>query len=639
MHDKFYRYIAIALLLPAAILATAQTQQGIVKTKGRLAQDGKVIPGQRLQGATIMLQGGSATRSSAQGAFSLRVNGGKYTLQKVMKEGYDLVDNEVLRAYRYSPNPLVLTMETRLQQRTDKSDAARLVRNQLNRKIDRQRSEIERLRQEKRLTEAKYQEALGRLLDMEESSMSLVDKMAEEYSKIDYDLVDDFSRQFNALFLAGELEKADSLLKTRGDIHADLADLQRLQSANDEVSRSLEKSRAVELAKRTDLAERCYKQHELFLMQHQMDSAAYYITLRARLDTTNVAWQTAAGKFLNTYTINRKAAMAFFQTALRHARSEFGEESAQVASCYTDVAEMLYEQEDYARALDLLEKALAIRTAVLDADHPDLATSYHDLGCVYDNMGQQDRALDCYAKALPIWVNAYDGVHHDIATLYTNMGVAYDRKDDKDRAMDCYNKSIAVSEQIGDAMSQYMTQYNYNNIAVIYAARGQYDRAAELHSKVLEQRQALYGTDQAPTVATSYANLGLCYYHLGDYDRAIDCMLKAIAIREKLYTKHSTLAKLYLNISAVYRDRHSFAEALDFNQKAIDMRVALRGENHSEVARAYLNRGKIYITQGSADKALEALHKAASICDALNDHDSALAREIQEKIAMVPQAE
>lgn len=627
----------IALLMLTSIFATAQTQQGYVKTKGRLGQNGKLVPGTRLPGATIMLQGGNSTSSVAQGAFSLKAIGGKFTLQKVMKEGYDLVDAEVLRVYKYSSNPLVITMETRLQQRTDRSNAARLVRDQLYKKVEKQREEIERLREQKQITEEKYQEAMVKILDMEESNQSLVEKMAEEFSKIDYDLVDDFDRQFNAFFLAGELEKADSLLKTRGDIHVDLATLHRIEQANEEVSKALKKSQAMEEKKRSDLAERCYKQHELFLMQHQMDSAAYYIKLRASLDTTNVAWQTAAGKFLYTYTIDRDEAMAFFQTALRHARNEFGEESVQVASCYTNVAEMLYVREDYAQALTLLEKALTIRQAILSDDHYDIGTSYHDLGCVYDNMGEHDKAIAYYEKALPIWTHAYDGVHQDLATLYTNMGVAYNRKGDADRAQECFLKSIAICEQIGDLTAQYMLQYNNNNIAVIYAGKGQYDKAVELHRKVLAQRIALYGTEQTPPVATSYYNLGQTYHHLSDYDKSIECMLKTIAIREKLYSKHSGLARVYQSLSNVYCDQGNYDDALRYNQKNIDMRVALKGEKHSEVATAYMNRSKIYLAQGMTGKALEVLQKAASICDALNDHDSKLAKEIKEKIATLHQ--
>lgn len=616
-------------LMFSATLASAQTQQGYVKTKGRLGPGGKVIPGTRLPGATIMLQGGSSTSSAAGGAFSLRTTGGKFTLQKVMKEGYDLVDAEVLKSYRCSANPLVLTMETRLQQRTDRSDAARLVRRQLSRKIDQQREEIERLRAENRLTEEKYQEALTRLLDMEESNQSLVERMADEYSRIDYDLVDDFNRQFNAFFLAGELERADSLLRTRGNIQSDVAALQRLQTANEEMSRKLEQSQAMEKRKREDLAERCLKRHELFLMQHQMDSAAYYIRLRAQLDTTNVKWQNDAGMFLYTYTIDRATAMQFFQTALRHAREEFGEESRQVAVCYTHVAEMLYTQEQYTEAMALLEKALAIRMAVCDPDHADIGTSYHDIACVLDNMGEHDKAIAYYEKALPIWMKAYDGMHQDIATLYTNLGVAYNRKGDTDKALECFKRSIAVCEQTGDPSSEYMLQYNNNNIAVIYDGRGEYDKAIELHSKVLTQRLALYGTEQAPPVATSYSNLGNAYCHSGDYDKALEYMLKAVDIRKKFYSKHSSLAKLYQNISAAYRDKGDYPQALEYNQKSIDMRVALYGETHPEVARAYMNRGKIHLKQGDKAKALDVLRKALDICEQSGSKDQKLVKQIK----------
>ena len=98
----------------------AQTQQGYVKTKGRLNSNGSVIAGTRLSGTTITVKGGNAVTSGSNGTFSLTIPNNNYYLQSVQKQGYVLTNPDVLaKQYAYSKNPLVLVLETPSQQADD----------------------------------------------------------------------------------------------------------------------------------------------------------------------------------------------------------------------------------------------------------------------------------------------------------------------------------------------------------------------------------------------------------------------------------------------------------------------------------------------------------------------------------------
>lgn len=50
----------------------AQTQQGVVKTRGKMV-NGKLVSGVGLSGATVTIQGRSAVLSQGSGAFSFPV--------------------------------------------------------------------------------------------------------------------------------------------------------------------------------------------------------------------------------------------------------------------------------------------------------------------------------------------------------------------------------------------------------------------------------------------------------------------------------------------------------------------------------------------------------------------------------------
>ena len=129
------RFAIVILFLFSALLMSAQTQRGYVKTKGRLATDGKVIPGVRLSGATINIKNRSALTSAENGTFSFPIPGKSYIVQNVRKNGYLLIDAEQLRSYSYSSNPLILVMETPEQQAEDKLMAEKKINRTLRRTL------------------------------------------------------------------------------------------------------------------------------------------------------------------------------------------------------------------------------------------------------------------------------------------------------------------------------------------------------------------------------------------------------------------------------------------------------------------------------------------------------------------------
>ena len=64
MKSYMRRIIIISIiLLIIASLTNAQTQQGYVKTKGRLGSNGSLVKGTRISGATITVKGQNAVLS------------------------------------------------------------------------------------------------------------------------------------------------------------------------------------------------------------------------------------------------------------------------------------------------------------------------------------------------------------------------------------------------------------------------------------------------------------------------------------------------------------------------------------------------------------------------------------------------
>ena len=136
--------ISILLLLSLSLASFAQTQQGYVKTKGRLGNNGTVIAGARLQGTIVTIKGGNAVLSGNNGTFSLSVPNNNYYLQNVQKQGYVLTDPDVLsKQYTYSKNPLVLVLEDKDQQMADRRAIERKISSSLYAQLQKRNDELD----------------------------------------------------------------------------------------------------------------------------------------------------------------------------------------------------------------------------------------------------------------------------------------------------------------------------------------------------------------------------------------------------------------------------------------------------------------------------------------------------------------
>ena len=153
--------LAISLM---TLSAGAQTQQGVVKTKGRLNANGTVTSGQRLTGATIAVLNGNRVVSGANGKFALMLPSAKFVLESVTKKNYILADPDFLRKqYEYSTNDFIIVMEDELEKANERRKIEKQARSSLYAQTEKQREEINRLKQENQITEEKYRELLQKV--------------------------------------------------------------------------------------------------------------------------------------------------------------------------------------------------------------------------------------------------------------------------------------------------------------------------------------------------------------------------------------------------------------------------------------------------------------------------------------------
>ena len=614
MKKLFY----LIILFQMSLAVYAQTQKGIVKTRGRMI-NGQLVPGEGLNDATIKLYGGRNMTSKQvgkdKGVFSFPVPSQTFRVVEVLKNGYKLVDADVVsRTRKYSTEPLYLVMETPEQQQEDKLAAERKIRRTLTRQLQEREDEIELLKSQNKLSQEAYQKALQKLYAEQQDNEKLISDMAKEYAVLDYDQMDDFYRQVAYCIENGQLSKADSLLRSKGDVNAQVDEQLKRGQAIQQAKEELTKAEAVHEAGNEELAQRCYKFYETFLMKHQNDSAAHYLELRARLDTTNLDWLNETGLFIQDYLADYTLALTYYQRVLRQALAQYGEKNDWVAVSYNNIGRIYYEQCLYTQALEYYQKALEIWKELFGERHSDVATSYNNIGVVYYDQGSYTQALEYHQKALEIRKEVLGERHPDVATSYNNIGVVYDELGSYAQALEYYQKALEIRREVfGERHPDVAT--SYNNIGAVYYYQGSYTQALEYSQKALMIWKEVVG-EKHPDVATCYNNIGFVYYNQGLYNQALEYYQKALDIRKEILgEKHPDVAQSYNNIGLLYNNQGLYNQALEYYQKALEIWKDVFGERHIDVATSYKNIGAVYKKQGLYTKAQEFYQKALEIME------------------------
>ncbi|MCR4965399.1 MAG: tetratricopeptide repeat protein [Bacteroidales bacterium] len=631
------RFIATTILVVfSVILAVAQpTQKGYVKTKGRMNSQGQLIPGKRLAGAAIQLTGGRSTVADANGNFTLTVPDKKFVLSNVQKQGYVLTDPEVLKKqYVCSANPLVISMETREQQADDQLAAERKLRRQLQRQLMQKEQEIDSLKEINKLNEEEYRLALQKLYAEQENNEMLISEMAKRYTEIDYDLLDEFYRQVSFCIENGELVKADSLLRTRGDVRQQVLEQQRKGQALQEQREQLHQAETVFAADNEELARRCYSYFEKFSAQFMNDSAAYYLELRAELDTTNVDWQLEAGDYIDEYLADYEKAKVYLQRALRLTSAQKDKDISKLSVCYNTLGYVYDHQGEYDQALDNYQKALSVSESEYGENHPAVAAGYNNLGTLYASKGDYSQALNYHLKSLGIKQKLLEENHPDVATSYINIGYVYERMGEYTKAMENYQKSLEIRKLVYGENHPTVAEC-YNNMGGSYFYLSDLTHATECYQKALAIRKSVFG-ESHPAVAESYNNLGFAYYSAQDFSTAMDYYQKALAIWKSFYgEKHPNIAVSYNNMGYIHFYQGESERAKECFLKSLTIRKSIFGDNHPDVVEDYNNLGTAYASLKDFAKSLECFQKSLSICKTLYGDDHAITQEVSGYVEMV----
>ena len=210
------RLLTLFVALAFSVMLSAQTQTGFVKTIGRPDK-----PSVMLQDVVIQVQGmTNPVISDSTGRFSISIlnkkDGDPIVLLNVRKKGYELKDKDLTgRPLIVSSRvPIYISMVDLKQLEADRKriedKAYKVAEDNYQKKLE----SINQRLTDNEIDRERYVDELHSLQKQYEQYLSLISNMADRYARTDYDGLDSIDWQINYFIENGELDRADSLIRT-----------------------------------------------------------------------------------------------------------------------------------------------------------------------------------------------------------------------------------------------------------------------------------------------------------------------------------------------------------------------------------------------------------------------------------------
>ncbi len=268
---------------------------------------------------------------------------------------------------------------------------------------------------------------------------------------------------------------------------------------------------------------------------------------------------------------------------------------------YNELFKHFYEK-DPKQALEYTLRALELAQQLSYAKGE--ASSYNNIGLFYKSQGLLDKAVSYYLKSL----NLNRQINNPLGIAYTlsNIGTVYSLKNDYNNALRYFMDAYHLLDSIGNEKAMIGLLNNLGNTYLAkgedYRAVGFYKRAMRLHNKYPDSH------------FDPYANIGQAYLLHGEPQRAKNYYEKSLQYNQQNNNTNG-IAYAYHNLAAVARALNNLAQALTYEQKALEK--AQEVLNKTLLRDIHQSLAGIYEKQGNTDLAYQHLKLYISFRDLL----------------------
>jgi signal transduction histidine kinase/DNA-binding response OmpR family regulator len=199
-----------------------------------------------------------------------------------------------------------------------------------------------------------------------------------------------------------------------------------------------------------------------------------------------------------------------------------------VAIAYANIGNVFSDEQTPDKAIEWLEKALAIRLSLPDGERGAVIT-YNNLAVAYNGKGDYDKAIEYAQKGYEL---AQSSENKFLAgVLAGSTGQLLLKKGELDRAIEMNERSVSILTEMNRRSN---LVYPYSSLSEAWWRKGNFFKALEANQKgytIMEELKLL------EPLTVYYENFARVYESMGDYRQSLFWLKKFIALDDSLFTK------------------------------------------------------------------------------------------------------
>jgi serine/threonine protein kinase len=298
------------------------------------------------------------------------------------------------------------------------------------------------------------------------------------------------------------------------------------------------------------------------------------------------------------------------RTALRVSTEMTNQPEIQI-KLRTLIARIYLEIGEYDRAAEMQQETLALDRTQFGAESAEVATALNDLGLTYARDVRPAAAVTAQEEALAIRQHIFGEDNTNVAESMNNLGAMYTQEGRNAEAEPLIRQSLAIREKwLGTNSLE--AALSLRNLCIILGDKGQWDDAEAMAREVLAIRRVKIGPED-PLVATSLGDLAWTEGGLGRQDEAESLEREALAMRRKLFGEsHQDVAKSLYMVGDRLRQKGKYADAVTYLNEALTMQLKLHGLDHPNTLDTLHSLGLTFEAEGQFAEAETAYRKAVA---------------------------
>tara|TARA_R110002020_G_scaffold315150_1_gene530321 strand:- start:3162 stop:5489 length:2328 start_codon:yes stop_codon:yes gene_type:complete len=532
--------------------------------------------------------GAGATSSGVDGKFVLnfikeKEPGALVTLQRVIKSGYEIVNETDLQGLRFTNDgklakDIVLAKNGVID--AAKAEYSGASMEALTNGYKRERNALMAKLEDAKLTEEDYQGQIVSLSNNFEIQKARLEDLAATFSRVNFDDASPIYQEALVLYKEGKLKEAIEKLETV-DLPKLFYDYQTEDKRIANVDAIQEEDKRIQNEKKNQIIEMVSSKANLYALNLDPIRAEESIDSLLLFDSTNLVILKKSADFFREQHRYEKAEKLYQKIIAHEDVKEW-----QKANSFGFLGDLAETTGNLEVALSYYQKLLDIYQSLFKLDKSsfnkgNLAISYSRLGKIYSMMGDLEVSLSFYQYYLDTSKELNEAFPENVifknslAISYSKLGETYSALKNFDAALEFYLCKMTLFKELyydypNNPFFKNGLSISYSKLGDTHSSLNNFGAALEFYLndlKLVEQLIEVYSSNVSYRygLAISYEKLGDTYEKLGDFKLSKNFYLDEVTHFDELNKAYPTNVSFKYGLAISFYKLASMLEAVDLN--------------------------------------------------------------------------